>query len=99
MKSSSSSSSARGIDCHFDGPVTVVDMKETPCWLLVADIEGSTGIIGSKKVDEADLVRIKDEWLRRCQRPHSALMPPAVTGSAVATRGLTTARSNHFPVF
>lgn len=45
---------------------TIHDIKSSPCWLLVADIEGSTQLI--KKLAEDELPMITSQWLVECKR-------------------------------
>jgi class 3 adenylate cyclase len=45
---------------------TLVDVHRAPCWLLVADVEGSTRAAQSRAPDE--LAVLMGQWFRRCQQ-------------------------------
>ncbi len=48
------------------GEKTLQQIKSTECWLLVADIEGSTQIM--QKASESGLPMATDQWLEDCKR-------------------------------
>jgi pSer/pThr/pTyr-binding forkhead associated (FHA) protein len=45
---------------------TVMDIKSEPCWLLLADIEGSTQL--QQRIPEAELPVITGQWLAECKQ-------------------------------
>jgi adenylate cyclase len=44
---------------------TIVDCHIAPCWLLVADVEGSTAL--ARTMPPKDLATLLDTWFKRCQ--------------------------------
>ena len=45
---------------------TLLDVRSSPCWLLVADVEGSTRALQSRTPDA--LAVEMGQWFRRCQQ-------------------------------